>query len=450
MEEILQSPSMAKRAMWLVQLRWVAIGALVVATFVSRRFLGVKLASEQLYYLAGGLLVYNAALYGLLRWLTRSRAEPPSKAIGRVISLQISGDLAILTTILHFSGGIENPFAFFFVFHMIIASILRSPAESYVQAALACLLFGAVVVLEYAEWIRHYPLEGFAGHGLYRDGVFVLGTLFVFCVTLFLVVYMTTSIAQQVRAQQADLELANRQLKEQDKLKNEYVLRVSHDVKGHLAAIQSCIDTVHDGLLGPLNDAQKDMIGRAHRRTAQALAFVTDLLRLTHMKIAGKVQISCFPVRAMVAKAIGAVRDRAEAKSIGLSAEISPSLDIICGEQLLLEETLENLLFNAVRYTPAGGKVRLEVFDQGQEVVINVMDTGIGIPWDEMPHIFEEFYRASNARAVDREGTGLGLSFAKQVVERHGGRISVQNNQGGGCTFTIVLPKGADRGTGRT
>jgi signal transduction histidine kinase len=302
-----------------------------------------------------------------------------------------------------------------------------------------------MVILEYTGLLSHHPLEGFAGHGLYRDGIFVLGSLFVFCVTLFLVVYMTTSIAQQVRDQQEELELANRQLQEKDKLKNEYVLRVSHDVKGHLAAIQSCIDTVYDGLLGPLNHAQKDMIGRAHRRTAQALAFVTDLLKLTHMKMAGKVEISCFPIRQVVAKAIGAVKDRAEAKSVSLTAEISASLDIICGEQLLIEETLENLLFNAVKYTPEGGKVRLEVLDQGKQVVIHVRDTGIGIPWDEMPRIFEEFYRASNARTVDREGTGLGLSFAKQVVERHGGQITVQNNQAGGCTFTIILPKGSDR-----
>lgn len=445
MEEILESPSMAKRAMWLVNLRWVAIGALVAATFFSSRFMGVYLASRQLYWMAAGLLVYNGALYGLLVWLTRVRAEPSAKTIGRVISLQISGDLGILTTILHFAGGIENPFASFFVFHMIIASILRSRQESYIQAGLACILFGSIVILERADILVHYPLKGFANHDLYKDGVFVAGGLFVFSVTLFLVVYMTTSIAQQLRDQQAALGLANKQLQEKDRLKNEYVLRVSHDVKGHLAAIQSCIDTVHGGLLGPLNEAQKDMVARAHRRTAQALAFVTDLLKLTHMKLEGKVEVSCLPIRQVIAKAIGAVKERAEAKSIHLAAEVSPQVDIICGQQVLIEEIVENLLFNAVKYTPAGGKVRLEVLDKDRNVQINVRDTGIGIPWDEMPRIFDEFYRASNARAIDREGTGLGLSFVKQAVELHGGTITVSNNEGGGCTFTVILPKGSQQ-----
>jgi len=437
----LQSPSLARRALWLVELRWVAAGALAVATLISDRVLGVHLAKGHLYLVSGVLLVYNAALYGLLRWLTKGKDEPSSRAIGRMITLQISGDLVILTAVLHFSGGIENPFSFFFVFHMIIASILRSRGQSYAQAGLACVLYGALVVLEYCGILHHYPLLGFAGHGLYDDGIFVLGTLFVFSVTLFLVVFMTTSIAEQLRAHQEDLEQANQQLQERDKIQHEYVLRVTHDLKGHLAAIQSCIDTVHDGLLGPIGEAQKDMIGRAHRRTSQALAFVVDLLKLTRTKLGGQLGISCFPLKAMIGKTLAAVRGRAEGKAIQLGVEVAPAVEIVCGEQVLIEETVENLLFNAIKYTPQGGKVRLEVQDQGDEVLIRVRDNGIGIPEDEMDKVFGEFYRATNARSVERDGTGLGLSFAKQVVERHGGRIWAQNNPEGGCTISFTIPK---------
>ena len=98
------------------------------------------------------------------------------------------------------------------------------------------------------------------------------------------------------------------------------------------------------------------------------------------------------------------------------------------------------MLFNAVKYTPAGGRVGLEVKPDGDFVQVKIMDTGIGIPETALPHIFQEFYRAENARAVERDGTGLGLAFAKQVVERHGGRIWVENNPGGGSTFTFTLP----------
>jgi signal transduction histidine kinase len=441
MENLLQTTSLARRAMWLIQLRWAAIAVLITATIVCRRVLDVQLAGRQLVLLSGTVLLYNSALYGLLRWLMAGKAGPSSAAIGRIITLEISVDLVILTGILHFSGGIENPFAFFFVFHMIIASILCSRSESYLQAALASVLFGALIWLEYWGLLPHYPLQGFAGHGLHGSGIFVLGTLAVFAVTLFLVVFMTTSIAEQLRAHQADLEQANRKLQEKDTLKNEYVLRVTHDVKGHLAAIQSCIDTVYDGLLGPLNEGQKDMIGRAHRRTSQALAFVADLLKLTRSKLDGQPAITCFPLKSLIAKTLAAAMIRADAKGIQVAVDVAPEVEIVCGEQVLIEETVLNLLFNAVKYTPQGGKVRMEVRDQGSAVMILVRDNGIGIPEAEMIHIFGEFYRASNAKALERDGTGLGLSFAKQVVERHGGHISVQNNPEGGCTFSFTLPK---------
>jgi two-component system sensor histidine kinase SenX3 len=106
----------------------------------------------------------------------------------------------------------------------------------------------------------------------------------------------------------------------------------------------------------------------------------------------------------------------------------------------LIEETITNMLFNAVKYTPDGGRVGMEVKRNGNVVQVRITDTGIGIPETSLPRIFDEFYRAENARAVERDGTGLGLAFAKQVVERHGGRIWAENNPGGGSTFTFTLP----------
>ena len=125
-----------------------------------------------------------------------------------------------------------------------------------------------------------------------------------------------------------------------------------------------------------------------------------------------------------------------------LSHQMDPKIDMIWGEAVLIEETLTNILLNAVKYTPDGGRVGLDVRLDGTSVQISVTDTGIGIPEVALPRIFEEFYRADNARAAERDGTGLGLAFARQVVERHGGRIWVRNNPGGGSIFTFTLPTG--------
>ena len=452
MENLLRSLSLIPRAYWLIKLRWVAIATLAIATFVSNEFMKVSLAASTLYVLSGVLLVYNFALYALLTYWTTgdgadgsgTRPQEPrqSRRIGGILTFQISADLFILATILHFSGGIENPFAFFFVFHMIIASILRSRLQSYLQATLATILFGGLVVLEGAGVIPHYGLMGFAAHGLFRDGTFVLGFLFVFTITLYLVVYMTTSIGEQLRLQQESLEKANAQLRQKDQVKNEYVLRVTHDIKGHLAAVQSCLDIVTGEMIGPLNDKQKDMVGRAHRRTIKCMEFITALLTLTRMKLTGRLDMERFSLRTCLFNALALVQNRARDKSVVLHHTMDPAFDEIDGEAVLIEETVTNILLNAVRYTPAGGRVSLEVRHDGGFVQIRVTDTGIGIPQGDLTRVFEEFYRADNARAVERDGTGLGLAFARQVVERHGGRIWAEINPAGGSILTFTLPLG--------
>ncbi len=441
MENLLKSPSLIQRAYWLIKLRWVAIATLAIATFVSQRFMGVSLAASALYILSAILVVYNLVLYGLLTYWTQAGTPPAAiRRVEWIVTLQISADLLILATILHFSGGIENPFSFFFVFHMIIASILRPKLQSYLQATLATFLFGGLLILEGGGVIPHHSLIGFAGHELYRNGTFVFGFLFVFVVTLYLVVYMTTTIGEQLRLQQESLERANAQLEEKDQVKNEYVLRVTHDIKGHLAAVQSCLDIVLDETVGPLNEKQKDMVGRAHRRTTKCMEFVTALLRLTRMKLTGQLEMERFSLRKTLLGALALVQNRAANKSIVLRHEIDPTIDMITGEAVLIEETITNVLLNAVKYTPAGGRVNIVAKQDDSFVQVRITDTGIGIPPADLTRIFEEFYRADNARATERDGTGLGLAFARQVVQRHGGRIWAENNPTGGSTFTLTLP----------
>lgn len=440
MENLLKTTSLTQRAYWLIELRWVAIGALAIATTMASQFMGVSLPTVSLYTIAGVLLAYNFILYDLLKYWTWGERKPSETRIRRVLTLQICADLFILTTILHFSGGIENPFSSFFVFHTIIGSILCSKRQSYLQATLAVVLFGGLVVLEGAGTLHHYALDGFAGHGLYRNWTYIFGVLFVFAATLYLLVYMTTSISEQLRRQQVSYEAANAQLEGKDRLKDEYVLRLTHDIKGHLAAVQSCLDIVFNEMVGSLNEKQKDLIERAHRRAGKCMAFITSLLKLTRMKLTGRLEMERFSLRNCIFNSLGSVQNSAQKKGITIKHQIDPTVDEIFGEAVLIEETVTNMLFNAVKYTPEGGRVGLEVKRDATAVQLSVTDTGIGVPEGDLPRIFEEFYRADNARAVERDGTGLGLAFAKQVIERHGGRIWAQNNPDGGATFTFLLP----------
>ena len=112
----------------------------------------------------------------------------------------------------------------------------------------------------------------------------------------------------------------------------------------------------------------------------------------------------------------------------------------VYGNQISIEELTTNILLNGIKYTPAGGTVTLTTEKDAEFVTIEVSDTGIGVPEDELPKIFDEFYRASNARATERDGTGLGLSLAKQIIERHGGKIWARSHLGQGTTLSFTLP----------
>jgi two-component system sensor histidine kinase VicK len=252
---------------------------------------------------------------------------------------------------------------------------------------------------------------------------------------------MTSSISTQLRNQEEAYRQANIQLQQKDRIKDEYVLRVTHDIKGYLAAIQSCLSVLANGIAGPLGEQQADFVGRAYDRTKKLTKFVKALLRLTEMRLSDKFEMNLFSLKDTVFGAIESVKTKADDKNITLSSGIEPAADKVFGNQFSIEETIMNLLLNSIKYTPAGGTVQVQVEDNSQTALVEISDTGIGIPASEIDKVFDEFYRASNARKAERDGTGLGLSIAKQTIERHGGKIWAKSKEGTGTKISFTLLK---------
>ncbi|MFH1615865.1 MAG: ATP-binding protein [Planctomycetota bacterium] len=245
----------------------------------------------------------------------------------------------------------------------------------------------------------------------------------------------------QLQKQEKALREANTQLKEKDRIKDEYVSRLTHDIKGHLTAIKSCLHIASDQSLNTLSELQSDYLGRARRRTTQVIDFVNELLNLTQMRLSGRFETAPFSLPIAISRALDTVERKAEDKAITVTSNIEPTVGQIVGNQLSINEMLTNLLFNAIKYTPERKTVHLEAKSHDDYIQIDIIDTGIGIPLDEVDKIFDEFYRAGNAREIEKDGSGLGLSIVKQIVESHGGKISVQSQIGQGTKFTVTLPK---------
>ncbi len=431
-----------ERISWLIRLRWIAILGVVLTALFVKKAVGISLPSFYLFFIAAIIAAYNIFFLLLVNHIKRKRAPNLSLSATGIANIQISLDLLCLTALIHFSGGIENPFIFYFIFHMIIASILLPRKESFLQATFVAVLFLLMISLEYFNFLNHYCLKGFVDFDLHKNKIYISGVSFVFISTLYLAVYMASSISVRLRQREKSLKEANLLLEEKDRIKSEYVLRVTHDIKEHLSAIQSCLQPITQGIIGPLSDKQFDLLQRADERAGKLMFFVRALLEITRIKLSKEIEMSRFSLKKTLESAVSFVEPKAKSKRIIIEQNFDSNVDMIWGAQIYIEETIANILANSVKYTPPDGKITLETKEEGDFILVSVSDTGIGVPQDEISRIFDEFYRARNAREIEKNGTGLGLSIAKQVVERHKGKIWLESaGEGKGSKFSFILPK---------
>jgi two-component system, OmpR family, phosphate regulon sensor histidine kinase PhoR len=230
------------------------------------------------------------------------------------------------------------------------------------------------------------------------------------------------------------------ELRRLERVRQDFVANVSHEFKTPLTAIQGFAETLLGGALDdPANNRRFLDIIRNH---AIRLARLTnDLLKLARIE-AGKLEVEFFPVSLMelIEGCAETTLLKASRKQITLEIEVPSGLPAVHGDASLLRDVLQNLLDNAIQYTPAGGHIHVNAAAKGGEAVITVSDTGIGIPASDKERIFERFYRVDAARSREAGGTGLGLSIAKHIVEAHNGRLWVDSVIGEGSRFSFSIP----------
>ncbi|MBZ5500039.1 MAG: PAS domain-containing protein [Acidobacteriia bacterium] len=231
------------------------------------------------------------------------------------------------------------------------------------------------------------------------------------------------------------------ELRRLERARRDFAANVSHEFKTPLTAIQGFADTLLSGALEDAEHSRKFV--EIIRENAVRLGRLTDdLLKLAQIE-AGKLELQRQPVAvsSVTQPCLEVTRLKADQKNLTLETDYRADLPLVNGDSLCLQQVLQNLLDNAVRYSPTGGRIIVRAFVKDSEIVISVSDSGVGIPKAEQERIFERFYRADAARSREDGGTGLGLSIAKHLVEAHGGRIQVQSEVGIGSTFSVFLPR---------
>ncbi|MBN2520944.1 MAG: HAMP domain-containing histidine kinase [Bacteroidales bacterium] len=430
-----------KAAFWITNTRWAGIAFLIIVTFISKNFLNISIQDKSIYAIAVVIIIINAISYYFLKKSLTSRFFYSANFIKIIVNFQVATDYIFLTLILHFSGGIENPFMIVYIFHMILTGIILTVRESFFQTSFALILIGALTFLEYLGIIKHYPLSGFVTHDLYSNIKYLFWTGTIFISISYLVMLMTCYITRQLKKYEEANRLANIQLNEKDKIKNEYILKLTHDIKGHLAAILSCLDVLRSDIIGEVNKQQGEFITRVYKRTSFLNSFIKDLLKHTKMQLQNKLDMECFPLHKSIDRIIPQFKNIASEKSIYFTCEIDKKIESIYGNRISIEEVIENLLANAIEYTLKEGKVHLSIMNKKNNIVIKVSDTGIGIPENEQKNIFNEFYRGKNVINISPSGTGMGLPIVKQIAIQHKGKVQVKSEEGVGSTFTFTIPK---------
>lgn len=235
--------------------------------------------------------------------------------------------------------------------------------------------------------------------------------------------------------------LAYQALGKLDQMKSRFVLTVTHELRSPVSVIRSLLRTMLAGYTGALGDEQRDLVTRALRRSDFLQTLIDDLLDLAAGKSELRAGKEREPVRLddAIARVVKRFQVPATEKQIQLEWRSDSPVGIAATDEGV-DRILNNLVSNAIKYTPPGGRVSVTLRRVEDNAQLQVADSGIGIPEAALPHLFEEFYRAPNAKVLEKEGTGLGLAITQDLVTRYGGRISVQSQVGQGATFTVVLP----------
>ena len=223
--------------------------------------------------------------------------------------------------------------------------------------------------------------------------------------------------------------------------KAHFIRVATHELRSPVAVAQSLVRGVLKGYAGGMTDEQYDVFGRISRRLDFLESLVNDLLDLAAGKAPGLAEKQTEVVlNTSVGRAVLLLQPRAEEKGVALVLRACCAELVVRGTEEGLDRIFVNLVGNALKYTPSRGSVNVSLRRVGEEIEVKVADTGIGVPEEAMPHLFEEFYRAPNAKALDEVGTGLGLAIVKDLVDQYGGHIEVQSTVGQGTTFTLTFP----------
>jgi signal transduction histidine kinase len=250
------------------------------------------------------------------------------------------------------------------------------------------------------------------------------------------------TLQERINEATAKLRHANRRLTELDETKDDFISMASHQLRTPLTSVKGYLSLVIEGDAGSITPLQRKLLSQAFTSSQRMVYLIADLLNVSRLKT-GKFIIDPVPTNLahVVEEEVAQLQEEASSRSLALEYKKPTHFPMLMIDETKTRQVVMNFLDNALYYTPAGGRVAVELIDRAATVELRVKDNGMGVPKAEQHHLFTKFYRAGNARKARPDGTGLGLFMAKKVVIAQGGAIIFESREGQGSTFGFTLSK---------
>lgn len=419
----------SERNKWFIKLRYAAVIMLLflylfVAFFSSDEVSPVQHSGILLIFFA--TLIYNL----ILNYIFNSgkihddteKFNPLNFAL-----IQILLDLIALMILVYLTGLLNSPFYLFFIFHAIIGSMILPGRIVYGIVIVVLMIFSFLNLGVHFGMLQEFQISNAGSVGTLKLN-YILLNLITFWLMMLVSVMFSNNLAGALYKRDQQLLEAVSEIELSEKEKQKYVLAVVHEVKSPIAAIVSYLNLMIGGLTGEINDKSKDILLKMKRRSEEAISLTNDIIEVSKIKLLEEIRKEEIDPEIIVKDIIEKIKDKFTGADIIFTYEDDRvSGKPVNADRHLMEILLSNIISNSLKYTPPGGKVDLRIYDNDNNFCISLSDTGIGIPSDEINKISGEFYRASNAKKNRIEGTGLGLSVVKQIIEKHNGTMLIRS-----------------------
>jgi signal transduction histidine kinase len=382
------------------------------------------------FLLIGGKLVTNT-----IAWvgLHRQRAIMLTQGINTVT------DVVLLTVAIYLTGGPYSPLLATYVIEIAVLSLLANLNITLLIAGFVIVCFATMMVLVTFGVLPPQPVPGSPGS---VPSIGHMITSIGFCaVVVGVPAWFSAATLRVLRVREEALQKRTAQLIQTATQRSQFVASMTHELRTPIHGVQGLSDVIAAGVYGPVTDRQKEACASIKRSAQSLLSLIDDLLALTRAE-AGKIDARPAPVSIhdLVERVTASVSWMVGTKHLLLDSDLEPHLPIVMSDERWLAHVLVNLVSNAVKFTPEGGRVTVRATREGNAVALAVVDTGIGIAPEERAAIFEPFRQAERGDAKGYGGVGLGLALVARLTDLLGAQVELESAVGKGSTFRVIVP----------